>query len=88
MMGPTHVGVHKTPATSLLSPPTPTTTPQQHNNQALRRLVQGLEAEAAALVEERADWDRIWLGRPGLLEAMEELLEGGDGADVEVRACV
>lgn len=53
--------------------------------QALRALVRGLEAEAAAVVEEQGDWDRIWLGRPGLLEAVEELLESGKGADVEVR---
>lgn len=52
--------------------------------QALRRLAKALEAEAAAVVEERADWDRIWLGRPGLLEAVEELLESGKGADIEV----
>ena len=37
------------------------------------------------MVEEQGDWDRIWLGRPGLLEAVEELLESGKGADVEVR---
>jgi len=54
------------------------------HNQALRRLAKALEAEAAAVVEERADWDRIWLGRPGLLEAVEELLESGKGADIEV----
>lgn len=54
----------------------------------MRRLAEALEAEAAALVEERADWDRMWQGRPGLLEAVEELLESGEGADVEVGGCV
>jgi hypothetical protein len=72
------------PTTTPSNPYIPTPDPIQ----ALRRLVKALEAEAAGLVEERADWDRMWQGRPGLLEAVEELLESGHGADVEVRVRV